>query len=82
MMRILMQALADQAAFLALSGNDVVNPDAAVAQLELLGALLQALSPDERRVFIGFCRELAESERDPERGEFFESLPENLGMIE
>jgi hypothetical protein len=83
MNRTLMSAIVELAAFLALSGDDIVNPDAAVSQLEQLSAKLRELSAPDREAFISFVQELAEAERkrgDSSRAEFLAVVPENLGL--
>jgi hypothetical protein len=76
-----MRAIVDHVAFLALSGDDVVNEDAALNQLEHVAATLQELAPDERRAFVGFVGELAEKTGDDRRREFLQALPEHLGLL-
>lgn len=81
-----MKAVVQYAAFLELSGDDVVNPDAAVRELEALSQTLEALSSTERRDFVRFVEDYAESEhrqgQSQSRVEFIKSLPEALGLIE
>jgi hypothetical protein len=77
---IVLTALVDLIAFLALSGEETVHEDAALAQLESTGALLKCLSPDEREQFLAFVRGAAEREENQERAEFLRSLPFSLGV--
>lgn len=83
MSRVLMQIVVDELAFLEMSGDDVVDPDAAVRQLEGIAALLQELPSAERRQFLGFVKEQADrAARDEDRllVEFLRKLPEALGL--
>ena len=78
-----MKAIVESAAFLALSGDDVINPDVAVAQLEQLAAILKTLTPSEREEFIAYVQNLASSERrsgNAKRADFLSSLPSDLGL--
>jgi hypothetical protein len=81
-----MKLVIDACAFLELSGDDVVAPDAAVKQLESITATLQdELSEDERREFISYCEDLARRERaagwsSKERITFVKRLPEYMGL--
>ncbi len=64
----------------------MVDPDAAVAQLEELSAILKGLSQDELRAFLAFTQERAGAEaRKPQRREYAEFLrrfPEDAGLLE
>ena len=84
MNEILMQAVVECAAFLELSGDDVVNPDAAVRQLEGLASTLRELTPPDRIAFTEFVEDLARSELEnhgsTRRVQFLQTLPENLGL--
>jgi len=80
-----MKLAVDACAFLELSGDDVVDPDAAVAQLEGIAFTLKAeLSAEECREFSSYVADLARRERaagsDEERVTFLERLPEYLGL--
>jgi hypothetical protein len=80
----LMKAIVEYAAFLSLSRDDVIQPDAAVAQLEQLATALKELSPADRQTFSRFINSLAAQERqrgrDKNRLSFLETLPQNLGI--
>jgi len=85
MNKALMRAVAEAALFAGLSPDDVVQPDAAVAQLEQLAAALKALSAGERETFRHFLDDLANDEAKSgtsERAEFLRSVFENLGLGE
>lgn len=81
-----MQIIIDFAAFLELSGDDIIDPDAAVTQLENLASDLQELAEEDRRTFVQFVGEVA-SMRQAEGGSeellnFLKSLPSNLGLTD
>jgi len=80
----LMRALLDQAAFLELSGDDVIAPDAAVRQLEEIAAAMQSLLPEERAALLACSRRLADEERerngDAPRVHFLMSIGQRLGL--
>jgi len=81
-----MKLVVDSCAFLELSGDDVVSPDAAVAQLEAIAfTLKEELTAEERREFVNYIEELATQERaggrDEARTTFLAQLPEALGLI-
>jgi len=82
----LMKSIIQCAAFLELSGDDIVNPDAAVRELETLSHELQMLSLTERQAFIDFTSHDAEDEvrrgQPQRRTEFIKSLPETLGLVD
>lgn len=86
MNRILMEAVIDLAVFLELSGDDVLNPDVAISQLELLAATLQGLTQDERKELIKYVEDLAASEKSKGGSEdlvnFLTSFPEAMGLKE
>ena len=84
MNRTLIKALVDQACFLATSSDDLVHPDAAVAQLEHLAAVLKELGPTERNALLDFIAEAEEQARhdsDAARADVLSALPENLGLL-
>jgi hypothetical protein len=68
----------DISIFLEFADDATVDPDAAVAQLELLGGRLQELPADDRTALAAAVRELATAE--PEHADFVRSLPETLGF--
>jgi len=82
--KILLRALVECAAFAELSGEDVIDPDAAVALMEQLATLLGELEPRDRVEFIAFVEALAASERaasgENERARFLAGLPEAFGL--
>jgi hypothetical protein len=85
MNQILMRAVLELAMFLALSGDDIVNPDAAVSQLEQLASILKGLTKEERDTFVRFAQELAVLEQQAGRNEraiFLSSLPDDLGLYD
>ena len=81
---ILMKVVTECCAFFALSDDDAVDPDVAVAQLEQVAAILKGLSPEDRGSFERYIRDLVRQERatgaSRERIAFLEALPEDLGI--
>jgi hypothetical protein len=86
MNEMLMRAVVEAAAFAALSGDDVIQPDAAVSHLEQLGAILNELSPSEQGELKAFFASMADSEKQSgsiaERIQFLRSLADSLGLAE
>ena len=82
----LMRAVVEAIVFAGLSNDDVIQQDAAVAQLEQLGSILKDLPPQERATFVKYVQAMATAEeRDHGRSgrvEFLFSIPENLGLTE
>ena len=54
-MNSIAEALIDTAAFLELSGDDVVKPDAAVQALESIATSLADASPEEKKALLDLC---------------------------
>lgn len=78
----LMSAIVDAVLFLELSGNDIVDEDAAVGAMERMAAALRGLGPVEREQFVGYLRQRAidgESCTPPER-ECIRTMADNLGL--
>ncbi len=73
-----MAVILDAAAFLELTGDDVLDPDVAVAQLEDMVADLQKRPAAERAQLVAFARTSAASERDPARRDFFTSFADSI----
>ena len=82
MNEILVRVIADQAAFLELSGDDLIHPDSAVTQLEAIASALQELSTSDRQQFARLTRQLADQQQDSRRAEFFRNLATNFGLSE
>lgn len=80
----LMQATIDSAIFFGLSGEDIIQSDAAVAQLEGLASTLQKMSETDRQEFLLYVQHLARKEElengKTMRVEFLSVLGENLGL--
>jgi hypothetical protein len=79
-MRTLANAILDLAAFLELSGDDVIDPDAAVNALESLASALKSASPEEVAAIRSAIREQIASSASPERAAFLRSFAENAGL--
>jgi hypothetical protein len=76
----LVVALLDLLAFLELSGDTVVDPDAAVNQMEATAYRLARLPPADQTRLIELITARAANEPDQERAAFFASLPEAIGL--
>jgi hypothetical protein len=84
MNQILMRIVVDCAAFLELSDDSAVDPDAAVFQLEQIAAALCELTADERAKFTTFAKDHAQRletlEGKTERSELIGRLPQQFGL--
>ncbi|WP_321784410.1 hypothetical protein [Paraburkholderia sp. J94] len=67
------------AIFLEFSGEDVMNPDAAVEAMEQIADVLRAMSDAEKASVAACMSNLASSYG--ERGDFVADLPANLGIV-
>lgn len=78
------RAVIEMATFLGTSSDAIVEPDAAVSQLELLATILQEMDESHRREFITVVADMAKAEEKnagkSARVEFLLSLSENLGL--
>ncbi len=86
MNKTLMTIVLEAVAFWELAGDDVVDPDEALAQLEGVSSIMDQLTPAEKKELIDFAQEYAEEEETrggtPERARFFRTVPEVLGLVE
>ena len=84
MNEILLKAIIDLAAFLELSGDDILDPDAATTQLDNLTAVLSGLTQPERDKFIAYIekmsKDFAEHGSDERFLRFLLSFPESFGL--
>lgn len=80
MYELLVTALLDLLAFLELSGDDTVDPDAAVEQLEEAARTLRQLGEEDRERLVATIEAAAAREEDPARRAFFLATPEALGL--
>ncbi len=78
----LAKAILETAAFLELSGEEAINPDAAVRALEDLGFLLSGCTPDEKAALKRAAQSLASEGADEERRRFFGRALQDLGVEE
>ena len=80
----LFQIILDSVLFFGLSNDDVVQPDAAVSQLEAISSILRELPGSDKRDFLAFVERAANSEEAEggtrERIEFMRKLSESLGL--
>jgi hypothetical protein len=79
----LMKAVLECAAFYALSDEAIINPDAAVAQLDQLASFLRNLTPEEADEFGRYVQDTLITERhsaSKARLEFLGGFVDNLGI--
>jgi hypothetical protein len=81
-----LEALIDCLAFLSLSDDDTVNPDAAVGALEQAAFILRKMPANEQSEFRDFLSDMVQSEATAKRGEeyrqFLRRLPAELGLTD
>lgn len=75
------RAIVELAIFLEFSGDDVLNPDAAIQGLEQLASTLQMMDLKSKSSLCSQFKRIA-IEYSDEQAEFVESLGEALGLIE
>ncbi len=80
----LVQAVVDALVFFSLSGDEVVNPDAAVEQLEHIASYLKELSDAEKQELLEYFRKAAAQEGattgNTAKVDFLSSLGECMGL--
>lgn len=76
----LLESTADLLAFLELSDDSVVDPDAAVVQMEAVAGRLQSLTTSDRRVLTDAIHALAIRQEREDRRSFVQDLPNSLGI--
>ena len=82
-MDVLAEIVADVSLFLENSDEGIVDADAAVTQLELMGHRLQALSDDEKQQLAQSLQRLADKvEHNEEMREQIRALPDAIGFLE
>jgi hypothetical protein len=79
---VLMTIVVHAAAFFELSGEDAVDPDAALKQLEWIHWELERLDPDAKQALIAFVRAEAETTDDPRYRAFLLEFPTALGLLD
>lgn len=83
-MKTLARALINAAAFLELSDDEAVNPDAALAALEEIAYNLSHCTPEEKNAVVEVLAEMRASEREsgprPEVLEFLDNFPASFGL--
>ncbi len=83
MNEILMRAIVDCIAFVELSGDEVIDPDAAVNLLESLASMLKDLSLTDRKTFARCVAKMEVEERaygKNKRTDFLASFIEDFGL--
>lgn len=80
----LFQVALDSIIFFGMSNDDVVQPDAALSQLEAIASKLQELPLNAKQEFLAFVQRISDSEEaeggSRERIEFMRELGENIGL--
>jgi hypothetical protein len=80
----LMTIVLETLAFFELAGDDLVEPDSAVEQMEGAAHFLAQLSAEEKKQFADFARRYADDEANvkgtAERVEFFRSVPQHFDL--
>jgi hypothetical protein len=83
MNRILTEIIVDLLVFLEMSSDDIVDPDAAVQQIDTVAYHLRQLGKNDRDIIVGYIQEIAHADEFAERPDlqrFLSSLPESLGL--
>jgi hypothetical protein len=75
-----MRIVIDASAFFELSGDDVIDPDIALKQLEWIHWELERLDPDEKETLIAFVLAEAEAANDPKLRDFLSGFPQAMGL--
>jgi hypothetical protein len=85
-MKSLAKAIVESAAFLELSGDEVIDPDSAVQAIESISHSLQSASDQEKRALLDYCRDQASklgdarSPQEEKRRDFYCGFGEALGL--
>jgi hypothetical protein len=80
MSEALMQIVVHATAFFELSGEDVIDPDIALKQLEWIHWELERLDPEEKETLVAFVVAEAEATRDPRVRAFMLEFPKAMGL--
>ena len=87
-MKSLAEAIVESAAFLELSGDEVIDPDSAVQALESMSHSVRSASEQEKRALLDYCRDQASkldgarSPQDEKRRDFYRGFGEALGLTD
>jgi hypothetical protein len=87
-MKSLAQAVVESAAFLELSDDDIVDPDAAVQAQEAIASSLSDAAEEEKNALLAYCRERAAeiptsgSPSDMKRRDFYLGFGEAFGITD
>lgn len=76
----LIRSILDLIIFLEFSGEDTVDPDAAVGVLEQLSAQLLRMDENDKNLFVEKISALS-SEYAGEKAEFIKSIGEDFGLV-
>lgn len=80
-MKLLVQALVDVILYLEMADDEEVSPEAATEAYDVIIASLYRLESQEKEELVAAIREIAASERNPERAELVANLPAGLGLL-
>jgi len=81
LVKTLSRCLAEALFQLEAAENQQVNSDFALALMEAIGAELQQLEGRDAAELVTAIREVAGTETDEERKQYFESFPEYFGLV-
>ncbi len=87
-MKSLAQAVVESAAFLELSGDEAIDPDAAVQAQEAIVSSLSEASDEEKKALLAYCRESAarlsslHAQSDMKRRDFYLGFGDAFGITD
>jgi hypothetical protein len=87
-MKSLAQVVVESAAFLELSGDEAIDPDAAVQAQEAIVSSLSEASDEEKRALLAYCRECAArlstslTQSDMKRRDFYLGFGDAFGITD
>ncbi len=83
---VLLKCIVEQLVFFELSSDEIVNPDAAVNQMELIAFELSNLMPDDKDIIINYVKHYTEEQKkvgaSSKKIEFLESLSKSIGLAD
>ena len=83
MNELLMQVVVQMVSFLQNSDEEVLDSEVAAEQIDDIAAVLDQLAARERKRFVDYVAELAESieDDDPELADIYRGIPHELGLV-
>jgi 16S rRNA C1402 (ribose-2'-O) methylase RsmI len=76
----IVKAIVETTIFLEFSSEDVVNPDAAIALMEEIAAILQNMEVSQKTELVKIFEEISVEYSDIEQQQFINELGGNLGL--